>query len=54
VPTSMWVRCSKKKKPGGVTRPGFEQLEGQGQVLGYYTNELRHRGYEKGAVHVAA
>jgi phage terminase large subunit len=22
-------------------------LEGQGQVLGYYTNELRHRGYGK-------
>jgi phage terminase large subunit len=32
----------------------LDYLEGQGQVLGYYTNELRHRGYEKGAVHVAA
>lgn len=25
----------------------LDYLEGQGQVLGYYTNELRHRGYRK-------
>src|SRR5512143_652015 len=25
----------------------LDYIEGQGQVLGYYTNELRHRGYEK-------
>ena len=25
----------------------LDYLEGQGQVLGYYTNELRERGYEK-------
>jgi len=25
----------------------LDYLEGQGQVLGYYTNELHHRGYEK-------
>jgi len=25
----------------------LDYLEGQGQVLGYYTNELRHRGYGK-------
>jgi phage terminase large subunit len=25
----------------------LDYLEGQGQVLGYYTNELRHRGYQR-------
>jgi len=25
----------------------LDYLEGQGQVLGYYTNELHHRGYQK-------
>ena len=25
----------------------LDHVEGQGQVLGYYTNELRHRGYQK-------
>jgi phage terminase large subunit len=25
----------------------LDYIEGQGQVLGYYTNELRHRGYDK-------
>ena len=25
----------------------LDYLEGVGQVLGYYTNELRHRGYQK-------
>ena len=25
----------------------LDYIEGQGQVLGYYTNELRQRGYEK-------
>ena len=25
----------------------LDYIEGQGQVLGYYTNELRSRGYEK-------
>jgi len=25
----------------------LDYLEGQGQVLGYYTNELHHRGYKK-------
>jgi phage terminase large subunit len=25
----------------------LDYIEGQGQVLGYYTNELRHRGYER-------
>jgi hypothetical protein len=25
----------------------LDYLEGVGQVRGYYTNELRHRGYEK-------
>ena len=26
---------------------GLDYIEGQGQVLGYYTNELRQRGYQK-------
>jgi phage terminase large subunit len=25
----------------------LDYIEGQGQVLGYYTNELRSRGYER-------
>src|SRR5262249_23270122 len=25
----------------------LDYIEGQGQVLGYYTNELRHRGYSR-------
>jgi phage terminase large subunit len=25
----------------------LDYIEGQGQVLGYYTNELHHRGYRK-------
>ena len=25
----------------------LDYIEGQGQVLGYYTNELHHRGYAK-------
>ena len=25
----------------------LDYIEGQGQVLGYYTNELHHRGYQK-------
>jgi phage terminase large subunit len=25
----------------------LDYIEGQGQVLGYYTNELRQRGYQK-------
>jgi phage terminase large subunit len=30
----------------------LDYIEGQGQVLGYYTNELRHRGYEKAICHL--
>ena len=30
----------------------LDYIEGQGQVLGYYTNELRARGYEKALVYL--
>jgi hypothetical protein len=30
----------------------LDYIEGQGQVLGYYTNELRHRGYDKAICHL--
>jgi phage terminase large subunit len=30
----------------------LDYIEGQGQVLGYYTNELRSRGYEKAACYL--
>jgi phage terminase large subunit len=30
----------------------LDYIEGQGQVLGYYTNELRHRGYEEATCHL--
>jgi len=32
---------------GGQEIRVLDYLEGQGQVLGYYTNELHHRGYKK-------
>ena len=33
-PTSLRLRCSKKKKPAGVTKPGFEELECAAVVRG--------------------
>jgi phage terminase large subunit len=30
----------------------LDYIEGQGQVLGYYTNELHHRGYRKAICHL--
>ena len=46
VPRPMPVRSGLRNSLGRRFEV-LDYIEGQGQVLGYYTNELHHRGYAK-------
>ena len=42
--SEIWFTWNPRRKSDAVV---LDYIEGQGQVLGYYTNELHHRGYQK-------